>query len=313
MRTAWIFALLLIGLPPLSAQEAVPVPEIDGEWWRIAGDPDVTPYTTPGQQPVDFGLWQAADGTWQLWSCIRKTSIPGQTRLLHRWEGAKLTDRDWKPMGIAMMADPGFGETPGGLQAPYVFRRQGLYYMFYGDWVNICLATGMDGKTFARQLTPEGKAGKFGEGAGNGARDPMVLKVGDRWHCYYTAHPEKHGSVYVRISKDLRHWGPSRIVATGGSTGAGPWSAECPFVFHHEETGYYYLFRTQRYGEKAQTSVYRSPDPLDFGIDDDRCLVTRLTVAAPEFIVHQGRHYIASLLPSLKGIRLARLKWAEKR
>jgi hypothetical protein len=41
--------------------------------------------------------------------------------------------------------------------------------------------------------------------------------------------------------------------------------------------------------------------------------VTRLAVAAPEIIVHQGQHYIASLLPSLKGIRVARLRWVRQR
>ena len=30
----------------------------------------------------------------------------------------QITDRNWAPKGIAMQADAGFGETPGGLQAP---------------------------------------------------------------------------------------------------------------------------------------------------------------------------------------------------
>lgn len=294
------------------AQEALLVPEIEGEWWTVAGDPDVHPYTTPDQQPVDFAVWQAADGTWQLWSCIRKTSIPGNTRLLQRWQGARLTDANWTPMGVAMTADPGFGETPGGLQAPHVILHGGLYHMFCGDWVNICLAIGQDGKTFARQLMAGGKAGMFNEGAEANARDPMVIRAGSRWICYYTAHPGRRGAVYARESEDLRRWGPSRIVAFGGSAGTGFNHAECPFVHQDEASGAFYLFRTQRYGENAQTSVYRSMDPLDFGIEDDRCLVTRLPVAAPEIIVHGGQHYIASLLPSLKGVRIAKLKWIRK-
>ena len=74
--------------------------------------------------------------------------------------------------------------------------------------------------------------------------------------------------------------------------------------------GWYYLFRTQRYGQNALTTVYRSKDPLDFGVRDDRCLVGTLPVAAPEIVVHEGQDYIAALLPSLKGIQIARLKWA---
>ena len=63
---------LALFTPTASAQEAL-VPVIDGEWWQIAGDPDLGDYTREKQQPVDFGVWQAADGTWQLWSCIRDT------------------------------------------------------------------------------------------------------------------------------------------------------------------------------------------------------------------------------------------------
>ncbi len=88
-------------------------PRIAGEWWTVAGDPNLGELTNPKQQVVDFGIWQAADGSWQIWSCIRGTKEPGKTRLFHRWEGAKLTDRDWKPMGIALQADPALGRNTG--------------------------------------------------------------------------------------------------------------------------------------------------------------------------------------------------------
>ena len=285
-----------------------PVPRISGEWWTIAGSPDLGKLTSEAQQPVDFALWQAKDGTWQLWSCIRGTKCGGKTRLFHRWEGSRLTDLDWKPMGIVMQADPSVGETPGGLQAPYVMKHQGRYYMFYGDWVSICLAVSDDGKTFERQLTAQGTAGRFSEGSNTNARDPMVIRVGDLWHCYYTAHPGGKGAVYCRTSKDLLHWSASKVVAFGGAAGTGPSSAECPFVVTHP-SGWYYLFRTQRYGENAQTSVYASKDPLDFGVEDDRFLIGTLPVAAPEIVQSGGRYYLAALLPTLKGIRLTRLDW----
>jgi hypothetical protein len=41
-----------------------PVPRIDGDWWRIAGNPDLGTFTGERQQPVDFAVWQAGDGTW---------------------------------------------------------------------------------------------------------------------------------------------------------------------------------------------------------------------------------------------------------
>ena len=213
------------------------VPKVDGNFWQIAGEPDLGQYTSPRQQPVDFAIWQAADGTWQLWSCIRATKVPGKTRLFYRWQANKLTDSNWTPMGIAMMADPNFGETAGGLQAPYVFKVGSDYYMVYGTWGHIALAKSKDGKTFARQLMPGGTSGMFTEGVGANTRDPMVLKIHGLYYIYYTAAPGRHGADYVRTSKNLIHWSSSTRVAYGGSSGNGPGSAECPFVYYDKQSG----------------------------------------------------------------------------
>jgi hypothetical protein len=286
-------------------------PRLTGDSWKITGDPDLGELTTTNQQPVDFGIWQAADGTWQVWSCIRKTKERGNTRLFYRWEGKKLTDTDWKPMGIAMQADEKLGERRGGLQAPYVFREGNRIVMAYGSWDHICLAESTDGKMFKRILSADGKAPLFGEGEGN-TRDPMVLRVGDQWYCYYTAHPKNIGADYCRTSANLRDWSASHVVARGGTAGGGAYSAECPFVIELER-GKYYLFRTQHYGEKAQTSVYFSRNPLDFGVDNDEShFVCTLPVAAPEVFKYDGKWYIASLLPSLKGIQINRLAWEQQ-
>ena len=152
----------------------------------------------------------------------------------------------------------------------------------------------------------------FGEGADANARDPMVLRVGDLFHCYYTAFPGQKGAVFCRTSRDLAAWGEAKVVSADGSAGTGPFSHECPHVVYLAENGLYYLFHTQRYGRDAQTSVYASKDPLDFGLDGDAHLVCRLPIAAPELVCHEGSWYIASLLPSLKGIRIARLKWVAR-
>ena len=283
-------------------------PRIVGDWWQVAGDPDLADLTSPRQQPVDFGVWQAADGTWQLWSCIRETKEPGKTRLFHRWEGAKLTDKDWKPMGIALRADTRTGELEGGLQAPFVFREGARFEMFYGGWNDICSAESADGKTFERKLNAEGEATLFGAKTGN-TRDPMVIQIGDRWHCYYTAHSENKGAVYSRTSVELRAWSEARLVAKGGEAGEGPYSAECPFVIELEP-GQFYLFRNQVYGRNAKCRVYFSQDPFDFGVDhDEKHLVCSLPYAAPEIIKSEGHYYMAALLPTLKGIQIARLEW----
>jgi len=286
------------------------VPTIDGAFWTIAGEPDLGALTTPGQQPVDFGIWQATDGTWQLWSCIRGTAEPGNTRLFYRWEGQHVTDPSWAPMGIAMHADTTLGETAGGLQAPYVFQIGSTYHMVYGDWDHIDHQTSTDGKAFTRLLMADGTAQMFSEGPNTNTRDPMVLPIGDTYHAYYTANPGGMGADYVRTSKDLTTWSASTQVAFGGQAGTGGSSAECPFVVSLQ--GAYYLFRTQRYGMGAETRVYRSLDPSDFGVNDDSHLVEVLPVAAPEIFEYQGQWYLAALLDSLMGIQVAKLSWVPK-
>ena len=180
---------------------------------------------------MDFAVWQAKDGTWQLWSCIRQTKCGGKTRLFYHWEGRALTDVDWTPKGIAMRADPDAGETNGGLQAPHVISRNGSFLMFYGDWQHIAMAASGDGKTFTRQLNRAGTVGLFDEGPGTNTRDPMVLPLGDVLYCYYTSSLAGRGGVYCRISwTNPGDWGPSKLVAFGGQAGTNPFSAECPHV-----------------------------------------------------------------------------------
>jgi hypothetical protein len=292
----------------LSSQPAVPRIDEEG-WWQVASDPDLGELTSDKQEPVDFGVWQAADGTWQLWSCIRNTKERGVTRLFHRWEGKTLHDTDWRPMGIAMRGDPKFGEREGGMQAPYVIRVDGKYHMFYGDWDNICLATSDDGKHFERASIDGGGPQLFTEGPQNNARDAMVLKVGDLWHCYYSAMPTDRGAMFVRRAKEFTEWTdaePIKVVA-GGAPGKMWYEAECPHVVKHGD--YFYLFRTSNYLGTPKTTIYASLDPTDFGIDDDAKIVATLPVAAPEIIKFEGKYWIAALNPQLDGIRITQLEF----
>jgi hypothetical protein len=288
--------------------KSVSKPRLVGDWWRIADNPDLGDLFSTNQQPVDFGVWQASDGSWQLWSCIRKTKETGYTRLFYRWEGQAVTNTDWRPKGIVMRAEPKFGEKAGGLQAPFVFRDQSKFIMLYGGWDDICSASSQGGKDFERISNGSGKATLFGAKSGN-IRDPMVIRIGDVWHCYYTMHPQNKGADYCRTSINLQDWSEPRTVAQGGQAGSGPYSAECPFVVELNP-GRFYLFRTQHYGKDASTRVYFSADPFDFGLDNDKeHFVCTLPVAAPEIIHYKGEWFIAALLPNLKGIQLSHLIW----
>jgi hypothetical protein len=184
--------------------------------------------------------------------------------------------------------------------------------MLYGDWVNICLATSDDGKTFQRTLNADGTSSQFTQGLEVHIRDPMAIEIDGIWHVYYTGNPGRKGKIYCRTTADFKSWSEPTIVASGGRGGDGRTAAECPHVVKHN--GHYYLFRTERYGTDAKTHVYVSSNPLHFGIDNDKeFYVTTLPLAAPEYVRHEGNDYLASLKPELNGIRIHSLKWRPRK
>jgi hypothetical protein len=297
-----------------------------GACWQIAGVPDLgTAFNSPGQQPVDFAIWPAADGTWQLWSCIRGTMEEGNTRLFHRWEGAQITDANWTPKGIAMRAgrvtpsgtpndgafDPSFGEAMGGLQAPYVWNDGTSWHMVYGTWGDLAEQVSADGKTFARVPRSSTNDVRIFAPGSDGKRDPMLLPIGGVQHLYFTA----NSSVYLSTSTDGASFSQPQEVAFGGQAGTGGSAAECPFVVQRTD-GLYYLFRTSsenapagNYQAGVMTYVYASPDPTYFGINDDSRLVAQLPIAATEIHTVHGVDYIAHLLASVQGIEICQLNW----
>lgn len=322
-----VACLLLFSSYSAAQKSEVRIPQINGDWWQIAGNPDLGAYTTERQEPVDFAIWQAADGTWQLWSCIRNTKAGKNTRLFYRWEGKALTGKNWQPMGIAMEADTALGEASGGLQAPYVFKENGTYYMFYGDLNRICLASSRDGKHFTRTLNKKGEPDIF-TGPYNHSRDPMVLRDHGLYYCYYMGHTHEDGTVtengqkvkkpfksaiFCRTSADLEHWSEPVMVSAGGKAAEkSPWfggDAECPFVI--KKDGGYYLFRNQVYGKKNLNTQYASANPFDFGVGHDDFNIGTLPVAAPEIVYYEGEYYVAALNPGLDGIRMAKLQWKQ--
>lgn len=295
-------------------QEYIYKPVITGEWWKVTGNPDLGEYNSERQEPVDFGVWQAADGTWQLWSCIRKTNCGGHTRLFHGWEAENLTDANWKSLGIVMEADTTVGEEKGGLQAPHVIKKDGIYYMLYGGWAQICLAKSTDGKNFERIINDEGTTEIF-SGPFINSRDAMTIKVDDKYYCYYTGHlldfePDQiRAAIFCRTSDDLFEWSEPTMVSAGGSVAEmdswGGGDAECPFVVQLEDK--FVLFRNVEYGKDNLNVQYCSEDPMNFGVDTDSLMVGRLEIAAPEIVESNGEYYIFSLKETLDGIRAARL------
>src|SRR5690606_11488723 len=137
------------------------------------------------------------------------------------------------------------------MQPPFVFEEKGMYYMFYGDWNNICLATSTDGKRFTRVINDKGSAALF-SGPLYNTRDAMVLKYQNTYYCYYSAHNaidtkdgKAQGAIFCRTSKDLFQWSDATPVSRGGTPlTQTQWyggDIECPFVVNYKRT--FVLFR----------------------------------------------------------------------
>jgi beta-fructofuranosidase len=215
-------------------------------------------------------------------------------------------------------AGESLGERDGGehLQSPFVLAHGGKYWMFYGGHgtgdtkdCQICLMTSDDGRSWSRHRNAEGFSRVF-TGPGE-ARDPCVININGLWHLYYVgwdAGNRPGQGYFVRTSRDLIDWSDARLVQKDPLPGSESWDVECPLVVERE--GYYYLFRTEEY-DAGKMHVFRSEDPLDFGIGEARNkYVCPISVAGPEIVFDEnGREFISSSHDLAGGISLCRLRW----
>ncbi|MBN2293644.1 MAG: hypothetical protein JXM70_14540 [Pirellulales bacterium] len=82
MLGVYILSALMVS-PAVSAEnDSILIPKVSGPWWQIAGNPDLGKYNDPRQIVLDFGIWPAKDGTWQMWACIYHAKCGGKLRLL---------------------------------------------------------------------------------------------------------------------------------------------------------------------------------------------------------------------------------------
>jgi hypothetical protein len=310
MKTALALAFAVAG--PLASAEPG-TPRIDGAWWRIAAPPQLERWAKPGVQAVDFTIFQAADGTWQLFSCIRGTAAPGKGRLLYRWQAKHLEDADWAPCGIFREADPALGQQEGLLQAPYCLRDGSRWLLFCNSAGARCLES-KDGIAFSWAENAAGESKFFDMG-----RDLMILDQRDvdgRWYALYTdivpgKYPERQNhTVSFRSAATLDGVWSAKTdigVLTPSFAGDGyPFcEAESPFVVHRG--GWYYRWE--------QMDVFASRSLSDWTGARRTELVPgpggRRSFLAPEIVEHDGASYIGaySYDHGRSGIYLARLAW----
>ncbi len=227
----------------------------------------------------------------------------------------------WTKQPYALSTDPAWHETH--LWAPHVFRHDDRYWMFVCGGgpspaeYRIHLATSDDCTSWERHpgnpLVVDGYE----------ARDPMVLRVGDRWVMYYTATATPEGGHHVVVateSDDLVHWEGRHVVYTDECTGTGGGPTESPFVV--ERDGRFHLLigpdwqglmdslaRDGRYDVRHYrgTRVLASDDPLRFDLDGQ---VGFLDAHAAEVVVDDDdRWWVSHCGWGQGGVFLAPLDW----
>lgn len=259
-----IYNLLPPGRFPWSWNAFDPPPELVAQAEGLLNtlaegkDPFAGKYAEPGGYVVDHALIKK-DGLHHLFY-IRGTAA-GNWPEYPLFNFGHAVSRDlvhWKTEDPVLQC-PAEGWDTYQVWAPYVFERDGTYYMFYAG-VNknasqaICLATSTDLYHWKRsELNPVIKPGPWGRWSadqGSDCRDPTILKDGDKYYCYYTAgrnnaetgQPE--GCIGISSSGDLLHWKDEGFIRLAESLASAP---ESPFVVKREGK-YYLLYSNYKHG-----------------------------------------------------------------
>ncbi|MFC9897014.1 family 43 glycosylhydrolase [Nocardia sp. NPDC127579] len=248
----------------------------------------------------DHTIVRADDGRWHLFGITH--AEPADP--FHEIEFAHAVAPDlhgpWTKRAPALRADPGAGETH--LWAPHVIRHDGRYFMFYAgggpDRTRAALALATSPDLFRWTRAPHGPLFRDGYDA----RDPMVLRLGEKWVMYYCATSAPHGGHHVvcyRLSTDLLHWGERHIAYSDPSTGSEAGNTESPFVVRHD--GSWYLFIGPR-PDYVGTDVFRSDSPFRFHIGDK---IGHIRAHAAELVHDDDRWWVTSAGWGQGGVHLA--------
>ncbi|MEU7527157.1 hypothetical protein AB0A74_15595 [Saccharothrix sp. NPDC042600] len=264
------------------------------------------PSTTQARYINDHTLIRDDAGTWHLFGITHTEPADDEDEDTFAHATAPDLRGPWTTRPPALHTDPSYGETH--LWAPHVIKHGDLYYMFYaGGGVDpsrhaINLATSRDLETWTRLAGGP----LFRDGAV--ARDPHVVRVGDRWVMYYTATEPASGGNHVvayRTSTDLVHWGERGIAFRDPSSGVGGGNTESPFVVFAE--GAWRLFLGPR-GGYVGTDVFTSADPFRFTADG---LSGHVYAHAAEVVADGGRWWVSHAGWGQRGVWLAGLDFRD--
>ena len=302
--TLGVFAAILLGFcTPVQGAEKDLVTA--GEFTRIY-DPSV------GEDQTwyinDHTFVCGPDGVWHLFGITHPDPAnPAEERVFAHATADALLRVPWvkRPFALTYAPAPPWNETH--LWAPYVIRNKGTYYMFYcaGDSdharYKIHLATSTDLVTWRRH------PGNPVVVDGYDARDPFVMRLGQKWLLYYTANSKPTGGNHVVAcvtSTDLVTWGDRRVVYTDPEIGTFGGPTESPFVVQRGKS--FYLFMGPRPSYDG-TDVFVSHDPFSWKIQDK---VGHIQAHAAEVVRDKdGKWYVSRAGWGERGVFLAPLYW----
>ena len=256
----------------------------------------------------DHCFARGANGMWHLFGITHaEPADPIDEDNFAHAIAMSLNRKPWDKKRFALTADPSVGETH--LWAPCVVSHKGVHYMFYcaggedNTKYKINLATSTD--LWAWKRHPKNPMVVDGWDA----RDPFVLKNGDKWVMYYTATSDPGGGNHIvayRTSSDLVTWGERHTAFTEPGEGKGTYGGPCesPFVVKRGE--YFYLFVGPRGGYRG-TDVFRSKDPCRWDLKDQ---AGHIDAHAAE-VIHDtdDKWYVSHCGWGQGGVFLAPLYW----
>ena len=263
--------------------------------------------------PNDHTFVKGEDGSWHIFGITHPYTDPKQGNIhqgefasFHAMSYVKNFKKSIKKnhyKDLAKILPP--SDRPGEItanHAPYIVKKEGLYYMVYGH-SPMRLATSSD----LFKWTPKGTL--FEEE--KGARDPNLVFHNETYFMTYCS--EK--CVRMRTSKDLLNWSDAKTILTTNK-----FDPESPSIIFHNNT--FYLFVCSwRKGQWDRVSlmgaythealVYASNSISDFGTDNEK-LITSLNAHAPEiFQGEDGQWYISSVVYPDMGVSVDKLEWIE--
>jgi sucrose-6-phosphate hydrolase SacC (GH32 family) len=254
----------------------------------------------------DHTFIRAADGQWHLFGITHtEPANPLQEKFLAHATAPELKG-PWTRQPSILRFAPELGETL--VWAPYVFRHEGAYWMFYcaggaaHEKYRIHLATSPD--LFHWDRHP----GNPMIVDGYDARDPMVMRYQGKWILYYTATSDPtggHHTVMATTSSDLIHWAQKKTVFVATAVGKEGGPTESPFVVTHN--GKYFLFVCTNRGYN-DTAVYESDDPFYW---DAKNRIGSFRAHAAEVIQTPEKWFVSRAGWGQGGVWLAEFTWKD--